>query len=292
MADLTRREFLQVSGIAFSAGTLLPWGLAQPKPPTNVAVGRTLRPTNVYSTPGGTITQTLLPDSVLKIKSWDRAWYASEHGFVARRDVQPMYITGNAQPLSFPDLIEVSAPAAPIHVYADAASAVITRIGHGGVLYALDALPDTRGQIGWYQVANADREPIGWTQATRWCAANMHESAGIIDRITVEPGQHLLTAFAGEDALATLVVSGGTDTSSGIYVISGRQPAVHCSDAAKSIYGAPWCLMVSNDLPIVGAYWHNDFETRRQSPTQIELTPQAARWLYAHVADRAIVEIV
>ncbi|MCA9908578.1 MAG: hypothetical protein KC519_08015, partial [Anaerolineae bacterium] len=253
---------------------------------------RTLRPTRIYSTPDGTITQTLLPDSVLKIKPWDRAWYVSEHGYVARHDVQPMYITGNAHPLSMPGLIEVRAPAAPVHMYADAASAVITRIGHGGVLYALEALPDTRGQIGWYQVANADQAPIGWTQATRWCAANMNESARIIDRITIERKQNLLTAFAGEDALANLVLNVGSDTSSGVYGISKRQPTVHYSNATETIYGAPWCLMVSNHLPIMGAYWHNDFETRRRSPTQIELTPQAARWLYAHVAERASVEIV
>lgn len=290
--DLTRREFLQVSGIAFAASALTTSGVDRLFQPTTQIIGRALRATALYDAPSGHKLRPVLPDTILKLRSVDDGWYSTPDGYLPRRDLQPMQIKPASRPAALPALIEVSAPAAAIYAYADASTAAITRIGHGGVVHAVDWLPEAIGDHGWYLVADNDGTPLGWTQAMRWRTSDSIEPIDAIDRITIDRQHHLLTAFSDAREVAYFAVSVASAQAAGRYDVIDRMPSVCCTHEASRFYGAPWALMLSNHLQIAGAYWHNDFGTYTRSSAQIELPPFAAQWLYEHLSAQAAVEIV
>ncbi|MCC6612149.1 MAG: L,D-transpeptidase [Anaerolineae bacterium] len=290
--DLTRREFLQVSGIAFAAGALATSGFDRFFPPLERIVGRALRATAIYAAPGSQKLQTLLPDTPLKLRAADADWYATADGFVPRRDVQPMQIRPATHPAALPAIIEVGAPVAVVYRHADVGASAVTRIGHGGVLQATDWLPE-EDDGGWYRVADAGGTPLGWTQARRWRTVDpVAQQDGTIDRIVIDRGRNLLSASSEGRELASIAIAGAADQPAGRYNVVARAPGICCTQEVTAFYGAPWAMTLSNHLQIVGAYWHNDFGTRARSPNQVELAPSAARWLYEHVAADAAVEIV
>jgi len=292
MKDLTRREFLQVSGIAFAAHTLTTSGFDHLFSPSERIVGRALRSTAIYDAVDGYKTRPVLPDTILKIRAADDRWYTTKDGFVPRRDIQPMQIQPATHPNTLPALIEVSAPIAVVYAHTDVKATATARIGHGGVLYAIDWLPENSGVSGWYHVADAEGTPLGWTQAARWRAADLIAQTPLIDKITIDRQQNVLSASSDGREMALIAVSGAADQHAGRYEVIDRTPSACCTHDTSVFYGSPWAIALSSHLQITGAYWHNDFGTNTRSSAQIELAPSAAHWLYEHMDARATVEIV
>lgn len=86
-----------------------------------------------------------------------------------------------ALPEAADDLQPVSAPVLPFvgvvagegaytHRYADVGSPLVQRIESGTVLRVVDYLPPTRAEddLGWYQIADMDGQPLGWSQSRVW----------------------------------------------------------------------------------------------------------------------------
>ncbi len=290
---LSRRAFLSLSGMTLLAATLpfdgLDARLALPEP----VEGRALGVVAVRSAPDAAapVVRHLWPDSTALLLGFDGDWYTVPDGYVHRHDLQPMLLSGTESPAQaavLPGWATVVAPVAPVRAWAAGSAPLVTRIGHGGVLAVVDALPGEDG--GWYAVSESlAGTPLGWTPASRWglCAepepgrADLRRSL-VLDR----PGARIIAREDGRDLLhlSAAVPRGGLS----IPVQSGliRQPAARIGD----YYGAAWCLS-SGGLLIYGAYWHHHFGQIGEGPGW-ELAPWAARWLYGWLPPDAPIIVV
>ena len=111
-------------------------------------------------------------------------------------------------------------------------------------------------------------------------------------RIEVRLNDQLLMAFERSQLVyATRISSGGRlrsgtyTTPEGEYITYHKRPTRHMAagDLASSGFdlpGVPWVTYIKeNGTSFHGTYWHNDYG-RPRSHGCINLTPQAAKWLY------------
>jgi lipoprotein-anchoring transpeptidase ErfK/SrfK len=91
--------------------------------------------------------------------------------------------------------------------------------------------------------------------------------------------------FATRTSTGGLLRSGTYTTPSGEFITFHKRPTRHMAagDIAASGFdlpGVPWVLYITKSgISFHGTYWHNDFG-RPRSHGCINLTPQAAKWLY------------
>jgi len=107
--------------------------------------------------------------------------------------------------------------------------------------------------------------------------------------IVVDLASQLVTAFEGEKLVLSQRCSTGvqgTETSKGEFRTYHKGPSIHMTnqgDAVANIYdlpGVPWVsFFTGNGEAFHGTYWHNDYG-RPRSRGCINMTPQAAKWLY------------
>lgn len=287
MTHLSRRDFLKICGITISASVLVDVGDLFSGWSPAVAYARTFAVTPVHAAPNGVVVGRMFPDSVVQLASQDGAWVRTEHGYIQRHAVQPMptWAKPTVHPTVLPSLIEVAAPIALIYEGCDDTATPIARIGHSGVMQSVDYLPDEG--TGWFAVTHADGTHFGWTRAERWGAITQSDAAVLIESITVESATQRLIASADDKVLATFDVSTFSNLNRGEYQLMVRQPSAQVGRH----YGAAWTSQWTNGLQINGAYWHNQFGQSNDAE-QIELLPFAAQWLYQHLADDAVLQVV
>jgi lipoprotein-anchoring transpeptidase ErfK/SrfK len=111
-------------------------------------------------------------------------------------------------------------------------------------------------------------------------------------RIEVRLNDQVVLAYEGANLMfATRASTGGKrlsgtyTTPSGDFLTFHKRPTRHMAagDIASSGFdlpGVPWVLYITKSgISFHGTYWHNDFG-RPRSHGCINLTPQAAKWLY------------
>jgi lipoprotein-anchoring transpeptidase ErfK/SrfK len=111
-------------------------------------------------------------------------------------------------------------------------------------------------------------------------------------RVEVRLGDQLVLAyesnilvFATRTATGGRLRSGTYTTPSGDFITFHKRPTRHMAagDLASSGFdlpGVPWVTYIKdNGISFHGTYWHNDYG-RPRSHGCINLTPQAAKWLY------------
>jgi lipoprotein-anchoring transpeptidase ErfK/SrfK len=111
-------------------------------------------------------------------------------------------------------------------------------------------------------------------------------------RIEVDLPDQLLKGYEGDRLVyATRVATGGRlrsgtyTTPEGEYITYHKRPTRHMAagDLASSGFdlpGVPWVTYIKeNGTSFHGTYWHNDYG-RPRSHGCINMTPQAAKWLY------------
>lgn len=279
--SLSRRQFLQFFGITTVSQSLDLAGIA---PTINTASeiptlirGRVLQPASIYAEPSLNVAplQTIWANTIVDLQETIPGWYRLAEGYVPQRLVQPIWpdlLSAEYQDILTPSAVRVTAPSATIREYAHQEADLVTKVGHGGALQAIDCIhyPNTGD---WLQVAAADGRKIGWTQASHW--QPIDDSRHNLVSAQINRQAHTLTindAFVTPINLPTALPV-GTQTLSRVTVGGGT--AMYDGD---TIEGVPNVMELETGQRLYGVYWHNQFGSVSQA---IEINTNAARWLWA-----------
>jgi hypothetical protein len=291
MPLLSRRSFLQMAGIAAASTRFLSFTpLLNRKP---ALAGRPFEALPVRSAPDADapVMAHLWPDSMVPIQHTAGDWYAVPGGYVPRSHVQPMMPYAPDTRLAMPEQpfwAEVAAPVASVREYAAADAPLVTRVGHGGVLYVVDALPDRDGFAGWYAVSESDSPVIGWTQAVLWRPVT-NTAGGQADGQTllIDRKTSRLSLKQENHTLLSAPFSAGTALQPGDYAVNKQQTG----GGRYGMYrGLPWQVTLDAGYDIAGVYWHNDFGAPVAGPA-VQLPPMVATSLFGWVAEGTKVSI-
>lgn len=284
---LSRRSFLQLVGASVAATTLRPVHGLMAGANDNTYQGRALKAMPVFATPQMTNSPIarLWPDSITAIVDQQVDWYQISSGWVQRDGIQLM-LPYNPQAYTFnhtaPFWAEVAAPAASIRAYCAADAPLVTRIGHGGVLRVIDALPGEPN--GWYGVADAHGVLMGWTQGVFWRPIEFEDEAREAHTLHFNQRHYLMSAYDGDELVLEAPFSSVATLAKGKF--QSRRGAM--GGASISDYqGVPWQTVFGNGQTIAGAYWHNRFGQAVEGGTAIQLTPLLARWVYGWLGEDA-----
>lgn len=276
MANLTRREFLKMSGAA--VGTLL---LPQPLAfSPNLSHGRTLRPVSTYAFPNSrsAVTRRLWPDTVVRFSHHDADWLRISEGYIPAADVQPMELLSHSpsvHPYELPYWAQIAGPAASVYSWCDLTAPLMTRIGHSGIMQVIDRL-----QIGdstWLGLSDSAGHLLGWTPAVGWEPLHVPESRQTPVEVLLDPRSYTLAAFMGESLIVHTRFSTDLQPSPAHVALHRHSPALPALPD-RSYYGIPWPLTAGEHI-IAGAYWHNQFGSATPG-SLIQLPPQTAKTLY------------
>lgn len=233
--------------------------------------------------------------------AYNRVWYEVEgDGYVYSGSIQPVRtVLNEPQLVSLKGALgEVSVPFTDAHVEADPNSEVIYRLYHETVhwITASAVLPD--GSI-WYALLDDKFEQQYFTPGKHIRLFLDEDLAPLSTdipneekRIEVRLDDQLVLAYERERLVfATRTATGGRlrsgtyTTPTGDYITFHKRPTRHMAagDLASSGFdlpGVPWVTYIKeNGISFHGTYWHNDYG-RPRSHGCINLTPQAAKWLY------------
>jgi len=233
--------------------------------------------------------------------AYNRVWYEVEgDGYIYSGSIQPVRtVLNEPQLVSLKGALgEVSVPFTDAHVEPDPDSEVIYRLYYETVHWvtASAVLPD--GSI-WYALLDDKFEQQYFVPGKHIRLLLDHElaplSTGIPNeekRIEVRLDDQLVLAYERERLVyATRTATGGRlrsgtyTTPTGDYITFHKRPTRHMAagDLASSGFdlpGVPWVTYIKeNGISFHGTYWHNDYG-RPRSHGCINLTPQAAKWLY------------
>ena len=313
-SKISRRDFLQLSGYGLM-GVLLP-SLSLNAPKSDVfdnLQGRVLdRILWAYDEPNKKSSKKKLywHDLILQITNteisddeaaYNRVWYeVAEGGYVYSGSVQPVQTV-----LNEPQLInlkgslgEVSVPYTDAHMEANPDSDVIYRLYYETVHWITASAVLSDGTI-WYALVDDKFDQAYFVRGEHIRLLTTDDlsplSTNIPDadkRIEVRLKDQLVLAYEKEKLVfATRTATGGRlrsgtyTTPSGDFLTFHKRPTRHMAagDIASSGFdlpGVPWVTYIKeNGISFHGTYWHNDFG-RPRSHGCINLTPQAAKWLY------------
>lgn len=233
--------------------------------------------------------------------AYNRVWYEVEGGgYVYSGSVQPVRtILNEPQLISLKGALgEVSVPYTDAHLEADPNSEVVYRLYYETVHWvtASAVLPD--GNI-WYALLDDKFEQTYFAPGKHIRLIPDEEltplSPGVPEadkRIEVRLDDQLVLAYEKDRLVfATRASTGGRlrsgtyTTPTGDYITYHKRPTRHMAagDLASSGFdlpGVPWVIYIKeNGTSFHGTYWHNDYG-RPRSHGCINLTPQAAKWLF------------
>ena len=280
---LSRRQFLQAAGIALAAAHLPRLASASPALHFQPLYGRALGTVPVYVAPQNdpALVTSLWSDSVVPIQETDGVWYRLPEGYAQREFLQPMLSPAQNTPINQapPFWGEVTSAVAIVRAWCTAAAPIITRIGHGGVLYIADSL--ALEGINWYGVAESENcELLGWSQSAAWTRA---ESDSVSPNLTllIDRQAQQLTAFDDDQPVLTAPVSAALSLVPGTYAVTDRN---FTAAPTNYYHGIPWALTFGENQYLSGAFWHNHFGMEPNGASagvaSIEVAPALARWLY------------
>jgi lipoprotein-anchoring transpeptidase ErfK/SrfK len=310
---LSRRDFLKLSGYGMMSLLLPQIPLAPPANSFDALQGRVIdRTLWSYEEPNRkskkkklywrdlilTITNTALSDDQT---AYNRVWYElKEGGYVYSGSVQPVRTVLNEPHLIPLDgaLGEVSVPYTDAHREANPESEVVYRLYYETVHWvtASAVLPD--GSI-WYALLDDKYQQQYFVLGEHIRLLPDDELAPLSPslsnrekRVEVRLEEQLVLAyerdrlvFATRAATGGRLQSGTYTTPVGEYITYHKRPTRHMAtgDLASNGFdlpGVPWVIYIKeNGIALHGTYWHNDFG-RPRSHGCINLTPQAAKWLY------------
>jgi lipoprotein-anchoring transpeptidase ErfK/SrfK len=233
--------------------------------------------------------------------AYNRVWYQVEDdGYVYSGSVQPVRtILNEPQHISLAGALgEVSVPFTDARLEADAASELVYRLYHESVHWVKASAIHADGTI-WYALLDDKFEQQYYVQGKHIRLLSEGELAPLSPdipnadkQIVVNLTDQLLMAYERNRLVyATRVSTGGRlrsgtyTTPEGEYLTYHKRPTRHMAagDLASSGFdlpGVPWVTYIKeNGTSFHGTYWHNDYG-RPRSHGCINMTPQAAKWLY------------
>ncbi len=235
--------------------------------------------------------------------AYNRVWYeADEGGYMYSGSVQPVRtILNQPQHISLKGgLGEVSVPFTDARLEPDPNSEVIFRLYYESVHWVkASAVHPVDGRI-WYALLDDKKiEQYYYVPGEHIRLIPDAEltplSPGVPEaekRIEVRLNDQLVLAYEADKLVfATRTATGGRlrsgtyTTPTGDFITFHKRPTRHMArgDIASSGFdlpGVPWVIYIKeNGISFHGTYWHNDYG-RPRSHGCINLTPQAAKWLY------------
>lgn len=256
---LSRRTFLQFTSLSL-IGLQTGWSIHTEAP--MIARALTVVPVHRQPNTSASVIETLWPNSVYQVVPSGN-WLQVRDGFAPVTAFQPMMPPDpKALITTLPTWVEVTAPYVAIRKYCAGDAPLVEQVGHGGVLFADQALDD------WLHV------DAGWIQAQHVQSANpvaVHHPA-TRPLLTIRNGH--LEAYEDEQLVLRSICC-HPDHLPHIDDIISQTPGT----ANDQHLGVPWAIN-GKWVTIHGVYWHNDF---RGATDTIELPVIAARTLYSWV---------
>lgn len=311
---LSRRDFLKLSGYGL-LGTFLPnlsSHLPQQDDFANLQARVIDRTIWAYDEPSPKsrraklywhdlvipITNTTISDDEA---AHNRVWYQLEDsGYAYSGSIQPVRTILN-EPKQIPPrgaLGEVSVPYTDAYLELDANAEAIYRLYYETVHWVTRTVKSMDGSI-WYGLLDDKFEQYYYVPAKHIRLISNEElvplSPDVPDenkRVEVRLDDQLLLAHEnGQIVFATRISTGGKrlsgkyTTPTGNFITYHKRPTRHMAagDIASNGFdlpGVPWVLYITEGgISFHGTYWHNDYG-RPRSHGCINLTPQAAKWLF------------
>lgn len=318
MEDLSRRDFLKISGLSLGGFAFLPPGPVAN--PARLGVGRvTVDSIGLYSEPDfqsrkltrfyrdGLIS---LLDSVTADNGpqYNPIWHRVPDGFVHSGHIQRVDWDPQPALATIPNsgaLFEVSVPYTRTYRKPDPSSEPLYRFYYHSTAWVIDSTIGEDGRT-WYEIFDDLVRIKYWARGEhlRWVAPD--EIAPIspdvplrYKRIEVSlSGQELFCYEYGKVVLRTRIASGFPDkrprengiptiTPTGRFWVEVKMPSRHMGDGsitsdihAYELPGVPWVSFFTiTGVAFHGTYWHNDFG-RPQSRGCINMHLEEAKWLY------------
>lgn len=309
--ELSRREFLKLSSLGMLK-TLLP-STAFKFEGHQPTYGRVMDPVILsYTAPSfeSPPAETHHLDDILTIKEvvigegqpYNQAWFAVNEGYIHSALLQPVGITFN-QPEeglnSWGELTEVTVPFTDAREKASPFSKIVYRYYYASTHWVDRMEYDSQGTA-WYRVLDdGEGDKTFYVQAKHLRAIPQEELASVSPsaspkdkRIEIRLAEHMLIAYEENHPVFIAQCSSGDHftnqnwrTPTGGFETFYKRASRHMAagNLAFGDYdlpGVPWVSYLTNyGIAIHGTYWHNDFG-RPRSHGCINLTPEAAKWVY------------
>ncbi len=233
--------------------------------------------------------------------AYNRIWYQLEDGgYAYSGGIQPVRTILNT-PQEIPTrgaLGEVSVPYTDAYLEADPSKDFVYRLYYETVHWVTGAVPAVDGST-WYRLLDDKFETYYYVPAKHIRILSNEELAPLSPDVPNEnklvevrlSDQLLLAYEKGQIVFATRLstgvkrLSGNYTTPDGDYITFHKRPTRHMAagDIASNGFdlpGVPWVLYITKGgISFHGTYWHNDYG-RPHSHGCINMTPQAAKWLY------------
>lgn len=233
----------------------------------------------------------------------NRIWYKmGDDGYAYSGDIQPVRTIVQEPQASIPlrgALAEVTVPYTDTREEPSEEAKVAYRLYYDTTHWVDQVLiGEQDGQV-WYRIYD-DRFKLQYYVLARHLRIIPEKELAPISSdvptyqksIEVRLSQQLVTAYEGSQLVFATRASSGARFSSGRYATPTgnystfyKRPSRHmATDEIGSngydLPGVPWVLYITKSgISFHGTFWHNDFGTPR-SHGCINLSPQAARWLY------------
>ena len=313
-AVLSRRDFLKLSGYGLT-GIFLPDLLSHFPQQDDFAnlEGRILdRTVWTHAEPNAKAKRTKLywHDLVVPIinttvgddeAAYNRVWYQlGDGGYAYSGGIQPVRTVLN-QAQQIPTrgkLGEVSVPYTDGYIEADPNTDFMYRLYYETVHWVSGFVAGTDGQI-WYRLLDDKFDQYYYVPASHIRIFSNEELAPLspnvpdeYKHVEVRLNDQLLLAYeSGQAVFATRISTGGKRLSGkyttpiGNFITYHKRPTRHMAagDIASNGFdlpGVPWVLYITEaGISFHGTYWHNDYG-HPHSHGCINMTPQAAKWLF------------
>jgi len=234
--------------------------------------------------------------------AYNRVWYeVGDGGYVYSGSVQPVRTILN-EPETIPlrgALGEVSVPYTEARLEPDLNAEFVYRLYYESVHWVEASARGAADESVWYSLRDDKHHTSYFVPAQHIRLLPPEELAPLSPyiperekRVEVHLDEQLLMAYeSGGLVFATRVSTGGKrlsgkyTTPTGEFITYHKRPTRHMAagDIASSGFdlpGVPWVLYITEGgISFHGTYWHNDFG-RPRSHGCINLTPQAAKWLF------------
>ena len=311
--DLTRREFLHLSGLSMlSLGLPLNWRRSQLEL-SEGPLARVLEPAaGLYERPyfSSEKLETCHLDDVLPIEmavlgdvlpEHNRVWYyVNQRGFLHSSSVQPVLNCRN-QPLDLAGdelrLAEVSVPYVDAYLKPAGGDASAYRLYYATTHWVSGSSRDASGEV-WYRIEDPRVSFAYHAPATALRLVQDDELSPISlevpaseKHIQVDLERQWLKCYEGSSLCFMTRVSTGCvfdigdfSTRPGVFPTRIKRASRHMwvspSEGGYDYPGVPWVnyFNLAGDA-LHGTYWHNDFGTPH-SHGCVNLTPKAAKWIF------------
>lgn len=312
MGSLSRRSFLKLCGSTILSLGLAPIAVADAAQPDQQ--GRVLNASiHLHARPSfqSQVLDTYYKDMVLSITEatigdteppYNRVWYKiGEKGFVHSGAVQPVRTVLNPPVSDIPEkgaLAEVTVPFTDAHWKPDKSFPVAYRFYYETTHWVKRLVYDELNQP-WYHLVDDRWDESYYVPAQHLRIVPYDELTPLsphvpatAKRIEVRTAEQVVIAyewdqpvFMARAATGARFSNGNFATPAGLYITNYKRAHRHMvrGNLAFNGYdlpGVPWVTFITESgISFHGTYWHNNYG-RPRSHGCINLTPQAAKWIY------------